>query len=132
MLCVTHQRLAGTLEDVAAVLTGARLGVVAADEPEVVGLLDTLRHRGDRCFHYRVNTTDLLSGLMRFTSNRPTCGTQHYKSGPDGLKRLTLAKDDVTVGCSESRSMTLNIQVNKSAANDSPPQYVEYCIEPAL
>lgn len=43
VFCVTHQRLAGTLEHVAHILTGTRLALVATDEAEMVGPLDALR-----------------------------------------------------------------------------------------
>lgn len=42
MCCVTHQRLTGTLEHIADILTLPRLWLVSADEPKMVGLPDSL------------------------------------------------------------------------------------------
>lgn len=41
--CVTHQGLAGTLENKAHILTGPRLELVPTDETEVVRMLDALQ-----------------------------------------------------------------------------------------
>lgn len=48
LICVTHQGLAGTLENVAHILTGTRLWLVPTDESKMVGLLDTLCQSQDK------------------------------------------------------------------------------------
>lgn len=91
------------------------------------------------------STTVLLSGLMRFTSKRPTCKTQKYNTVRQTRGRPH-TEDNLSVKCvmtktvtilrpiqwhTQTNSRTLEIRVNKSAPTIFPiiDCYVEYHIE---